>query len=111
MRERGQMKDQILIEEPTITRDDTGGQVKGWRAIKGKVWARRLTTKAVETFAGQAMLGKVEIGFSILYWPNHGITQRHRFTFDGAVYSISSVVEAERRTELILLGTSGANLG
>lgn len=110
MRDRGQMQDQILIEEPTITRDDTGGQVKGWRKVK-TVWARRLTTKAVETFAGQAMLGKVEIGFSILYWPNHGITQRHRFTFDGAVFNISSVVEAERRTELILLGTSGANDG
>ena len=110
MRDRGQMQDQILIEEPTITRDDTGGQVKGWRTVK-KVWARRLTTKAVETFAGQALLGKVEIGFSILYWPNHGIGLRHRFTFDGAIYSISSVVEAERRTELILLGTSGANRG
>lgn len=110
MRDAGQMQDRILIEEPTVTQDDTGGQVKGWRTVR-TVWARRLTTKAVETFAGQALLGKVEIGFSIRYWPSHGITQRHRFTFDDAVYSISSVVEAERRTELILLGTSGANRG
>lgn len=107
----GEMRERILIQKPVITRDDTGGQVTTWQDVKPAVWARRLTTRAMETFAGQALLGTVEIGFSIRYWPNHGIGQRHRFTFNGTIYSISSVVEADRRVELIILGTSGANLG
>ena len=111
MYDPGEMRERILIEAPVTTRDDTGGQVTTWQQVKPPVRARRLTTKAMETFAGQAMLGTVEIGFSIRYWPNHGLGQRHRFTFNGSVYSISSVVEAERRVELILLGTTGANRG
>lgn len=104
------MKDRILIEEPTITRDETGGQVKGWKPVR-TVYARRLSEKGVETFSGQALLGKVEIGFAIYYRPDHGITQRHRFTFQGKHFNISSVTESEWRTELVLLGTAGANRG
>ena len=62
-------------------------------------------------FAGAALLGKVEIGFSIRWWKDHGISQMHRFTHQGRVYNIASAVEAERHTELVLLGTSGANRG
>lgn len=111
----GAMKDRIRIEAPTNTRDATGGQgATTWTPIAhagGTVWARRLTQKAVEVFAGAALLGKVEIGFAIRYWPAHGLTQLHRFVHDGRVYSISSVIETEHRAELVLLGTSGANRG
>lgn len=114
MRDPGQMKDRILIEQPTNTRDTTGGQSTTWAPIahaSGTVWARRLTEKAVETFAGAALLGKVEIGFAIRYWPAHGLDKLHRFTHDGRVFSITSVIESERRAELILLGTAGTNRG
>lgn len=108
------MKDRIRIEAPTHTRGATGGQATTWAPIArggGTLWARRLTEKAVEAFAGAALVGKVEIGFAIRYWPAHGLGQTHRFVHDGRVYSISSVVESERRQELILLGTSGVNRG
>ena len=110
----GAMKDRIRLEAPTSTRSATGGQSTTWAPIAhggGTLWARRLTEKAVEAFAGAALLGKVEIGFAIRYWPAHGLDQLHRFIHDGRTYSVSSVVESERRQELILLGTSGANNG
>lgn len=113
-RDPGAMKDRILIESPTTTRDATGGEPVTWAAVShggGTLWARRLTEKAVETFAGAALLGKVDIGFAIRYWPAHGLDQMHRFTHDGRIYNITSVIETERRAELVLLGTSGANRG
>lgn len=113
-RDPGAMKDRILLEQPVKTRDATGGQVTTWAPIAhagGTVWARRLTEKGVEAFAGAALIGKVDIGFAIRYWPAHGLTQETRFTHDGRVYNISSVVESERRQELVVLGSSGANRG
>jgi SPP1 family predicted phage head-tail adaptor len=110
----GMMKDRILIERPVNTRDDTGGQVTTWAPMThagGTVWARRLTEKAVETFSGAALLGKIDLGFAIRYWPGHALDQMHRFTHEGRVFNVSSVVESERRQELILLGTAGANSG
>jgi SPP1 family predicted phage head-tail adaptor len=110
----GPMKDRILIERPVNTRDATGGQVTTWAPIThaaGNVWARRLTEKGVESFGGAALLGKVDIGFAIRYWPGHGLDQMHRFTHAGRVFNVSSVVESERRQELVLLGTAGANRG
>jgi SPP1 family predicted phage head-tail adaptor len=110
----GAMKDRIRIEAPTHTRGATGGQATTWAPIAhagGTVWARRLTEKGVEAFAGAALVGKVEIGFAIRYWPGHGLGQTHRFIHDGRTYSVSSVVESERRQELVLLGTSGVNRG
>lgn len=114
IRDPGQMKDRIRIEEPTTTRDAAGGQSTTWAPIAhagGTVWARRLTEKAVEAFAGSALVGKVEIGFAIRYWPDHGLGQTHRFVHDGRTFNITSVVESERRVELVLLGQSGANRG
>lgn len=110
MRDPGQMQDRLLLERPVKTPDATGGESVTWATVR-TVWARRLSEKGVETFAGAALLGKVEAGFAIRYWPAHGLDQEHRFTHAGRVYNISSVVESERRTELVLLGTSGANRG
>jgi SPP1 family predicted phage head-tail adaptor len=110
----GAMKDRVLIEAPTSVQDATGGQVTNWAPIAhggGTLWARRLTEKGVEAFAGGALIGKVEIGFAIRYWPAHGLSPLHRFTHEGRVFNITSVVESERRQELVLLGSAGANRG
>jgi hypothetical protein len=82
-----------------------------WAAIRSNLPARKLTEKGVETFAGAALLGKVEIAFAIRYWSGHALAQTDRFTFAGKVYDIASVVESEWRKELVLLGTAGANRG
>jgi SPP1 family predicted phage head-tail adaptor len=114
MRDPGQMRERILIEAPTNVRDGTGGQTTTWAPIAhggGTLWARKLTEKGLEAFAGAALLGKAEVAFAIRYWPTHGLTQMHRFTFAGRIYNIASVVESEHRTELVLLGMSGANRG
>lgn len=114
MRDPGQARERILIEAPTTTQDATGGVSTTWAPIThggGTLWARKLSEKGVETFAGAALLGKVEAGFAIRYWPAHGIDQEHRFTHAGRVYNIISVVESEHRAELVLLGISGANRG
>ncbi len=113
-RDPGAMKDRLLIERPVNTRDATGGQATTWSPIAhggGTLWARRLSEKGVETFAGAALLGKVEIGFALRHWPSHGLDAMHRFTHQGRVFNITSVVESERGQELIILGTSGANRG
>ena len=114
MRDPGLMRERILIEQPTTTRDATGGAVTTWAPIAhggGTLWARKLSEKGLEVFAGAALIGKVEIAFAIRYWPAHGLGPMHRFAFKGAVYNIGSVVESEHRQELVLLGTSGANRG
>jgi len=108
------MRDRILIEKPTTVQDATGGVVTTWAPIArggGTLWARKLTEKGLEAFAGNRLLGKVDAAFAIRYWPAHGLDALHRFTHDGRVFNIASVVESEHRTELVLLGTSGANRG
>ena len=108
------MRERITIEAPTATRDGTGGEVTTWAPIAhggGTLWARKLSEKGLEVFAGAALLGKAEVAFAIRYWPANGLSQMHRFTFQGKVYNIASVVESEFRKELVLLGMSGANRG
>lgn len=112
----GQMRDRIRIERPTTVQDGTGGHSTTWAAVSrggGVLWARKLTEKGMEAFAGNRLLGKVEIAMAIRWWPAHGLDALHRFVDlrDNRIYNIVSVVESEHRTELVLLGTSGANRG
>ena len=114
MRDAGQFKDRILIERPTTVQDGTGGVSTSWAPIAhggGTLWARQLTEKGLEAFSGNRLLGKVEAAFAIRYWPGHGLDALHRFTHAGRVFNVVSVVESERRQELVLLGTAGANRG
>lgn len=110
MKDPGSMTERITLQAPVQGKGAMGGATLTWQPLR-TVWARKLTEKGVEAFAGNRLVGKVEIGFAIRYWPGHPLDQRHSFTYQGRHFNISSVVESERRTELVLLGTAGANLG
>lgn len=110
MQDPGRMTERIALQSPVQGKGAAGGATLTWAPLR-TVWARKLSEKGVETFAGAALLGKVEIGFAIRYWPDHPLDQRHSFLYQGRHFNISSVVESERRTELVLLGTAGANRG
>lgn len=114
MRDPGQLNERILIERPTTAQDATGGVATTWAPIAragGTLWARKVTEKGVEVLAGARLLGKVDAAFAIRYWPGHGLDALHRFTHAGRVFNVVGVVETERRQELVLFGTAGANRG
>lgn len=114
MRDAGQFKERILIERPTTVQDATGGVSTTWAPIargSGTLWARPLTEKGLEAFAGNRLLGKVEAAFAVRYWPAHGLDALHRFTHAGRVFNVVGVVESVRHQELVLLGTAGASRG
>ncbi len=110
MRDPGSMNERITLQAPVQGKGAAGGTTLSWTPLR-TVWARKLSEKGVEVFAGAALLGKVEIGFAIRYWRGHPLDQRHSFLFQGRHFNISSVVESERHTEIVLLGTAGANRG
>ena len=111
----GQLVERLLIESASVAVSTTGSRTTTWapiaRGSSGVVWGRKLTERGVELFAGDALLGKVEIGFAIRWWSGHGLTPQHRLTWRGTVYSITAVIESQRKQELILLVTAGVNRG
>lgn len=92
------------------TRDTSGGLVPGFVTV-GEVWARKLSERGIETFAGQAQLGAVDVGFAIRNTPGLQLDQRSRFQWGGRWFGVVSVAVAEGRAELILLGTGGKSDG
>lgn len=112
MRDPGGLKARIRIERPITVQDATGGVVTTWQTVR-TVYARRLTEKGLEAFSGSRLLGKVEVAYAIRWWPDHGIDQLNRFVDlrDQRIYNVVSAVESERRWELVLMGTAGANGG
>lgn len=111
MRDPGEMRERIELQRPIQTRGPGGGPATGFETLRPNVPARKLTERGLEVFAGARFIGKVEMGVAIRYWPGHGLDARHRFFHEGRIFNIVSVVESERRSELILLGTAGANDG
>lgn len=109
----GQYDQRIALQrrDPLLdTRDASGGLVPGFVDVRA-VWARKLTERGVEAFAGQALLGVVEVGFSIRNAPDLQLDQRSRFDWGGRWYNILSVTVAEGRAELILLANTGRGNG
>ena len=114
MRDQGQARERITIEAPTTTQDATGGAVTTWAPIAhggGTLWARKLSEKGLERFAGARHLATAEVAFAVRYWPAHGLSALNRFQWAGKVWNVISVVETEHRAELVLVGTSGSNRG
>lgn len=107
----GRLDERILLQRPSTTQTASGARsAPTWQGIN-TVWARRLTERGVELFAGQALIGKTEIGFAIRYFSGHNLDATCRFVFDGRSYNIAAVVESIRHQELVLLGSAGANDG
>jgi head-tail adaptor len=114
MRDQGQARERITIERPTTVQDATGGTTTTWLPIVrggGTLWARKLSEKGLERFAGARLIATVEVAVAVRYWPAHELDALCRFVLGGRVYNVASVVETEHRAELVLLGTAGANCG
>ncbi len=104
------MTERIELQAPVQGKGAMGGTTLSFAPLR-TVWARKLTERGVEVFAARITLAKVEIGFAIRWWAGHPLDARHRFIYQGKVFNIVSVIESERRTELVVLGVAGANDG
>ena len=111
MQDPGAMTEQITLQAPVQGKGTGGGPTTSWVDLRTNVWARKLSERAVEVFAANTTLAKAEVGFAIRWWPDSPLDARHRFLYGGRIFNIVSVVESERRTEIVVLGVAGANRG
>jgi SPP1 family predicted phage head-tail adaptor len=107
----GKFDRRVLIESKTETQSALGDLEVTWSTV-ATVWARKLSSKGREFYAGAQTLGAQEVGIQIRHTPTVAdLNQIARFTLEGKVYNIKSIDEVGRREYQTIIGTFGANDG
>lgn len=107
----GKLDRRVLIEAKTETQSPLGDLDVSWQPV-ATVWARKLSSKGREFFAGALTLGTQEVGIQIRHTPTvAGLDQTARFTLEGKVYNVKSIDEVGRKEYQTIIGTFGANDG
>lgn len=111
MIDAGKFDKRVSLESKTETQSALGDLEVTWTPI-ATVWARKLSSKGKEFYAGNQILGADDVGIQIRY--SNAVTavnQTSRFTLDGKVYNIKSVDEVGRKEIFTIFGTTGTNDG
>lgn len=107
----GLMDTLITVEAPTASIDATGGEVVTWATV-ATPWARRLSQKGREFYAGSTLVGSADAGFQFrIQSALANMDQRWRIVHQGVIWNIASIDRAIRAEHYTVLCSSGANRG
>lgn len=100
----GELREQVLIEAPTETRDAFGGVVTTW-ATFAEPWARVVTMTGQEALRATAMQAQHAVRFQMHWLP--GVLPAMRLSWDGRLYDIREIDTSRRHHgELWLTATA-----
>ena len=105
----GQLRHQVVIQQPTETQDSQGQPVKSWGTF-ATVHANVLPLKGREYFNAQQINAETTTKFVIRYLA--GITEKMRISYDSKLYNIQGIVNVGERDRIIeLMCGEGVNNG
>jgi SPP1 family predicted phage head-tail adaptor len=96
----GPLRYRITIEQKSVTRDTSGGEVVTWVPF-AVVWSSAESITGREFFASAQVSSTVTTKFGIRYLP--GVTTAMRVSFDGDLYNIVAILDSDRRADFVLL--------
>ena len=105
----GTLRTRVLIQQRALGRDGFGQQVTTWSTLS-EAWAAIEPMSGRELELAQAVSAEVTHQVTIRYRP--GITQAMRIVYNGRVFDIHSVLDADmRHREMVLMCGEGLNQG
>lgn len=96
----GPLRNQIVIEQKSVTRDAYGAEVVSWVTF-ATVWASYQTITGREFFAAAQVNSTVTAKFGIRWLEN--VTTAMRVSYDSKLYNIVAILDSDRRADLMLM--------
>jgi SPP1 family predicted phage head-tail adaptor len=89
----GELREQIVIERPTPSRDAYGGQIEAWSTFASP-WARVVTMKGDEALRAASDQAQHAVRFQLHHLA--GVTPAMRIVWQGRTYDIREVDDSLR---------------
>lgn len=108
----GLMRHRVELDEPIVSRDDTGDEIITW-VTRATVWASIRPLKGRELNSGNQILGEGDTAIGMRWSPNvDQVTPKWRARHQTTIYNIESVAHVNLgQREIELTCKSGVNRG
>jgi SPP1 family predicted phage head-tail adaptor len=97
----GMLDKRIIIQSPTLTPQDGGGQDIDWTIDPVTVWASLSATGGSEFIAAQQLQPELTHEVKLRY--RTGVTAKHRLVFGSRIFSVHAVLNPLERNEQLAL--------
>ena len=96
----GDLRHRVTIQATTAVQDSSGSYPESWSDV-ATVWARMRPISGREFFAAEQAQSEVTHEVTIRF--RRGISPANRLLFDGRVFDIGAVINADERNEWMIL--------